>query len=389
MDRHEGVPRPVRQLTQLAFLARLVALVLALVAALGRELTPSVLLGIVIIGGSSFLGLMQTRYLDLVRRHPWIALADALLVASVFVLTGADSPLVLAALTTALLIGLWIERAAGLIAVVALVLLYLVGLSRVVTDESTLFLAVFVVPFIYLVLWLLGVTVRRATDDERRSRVVVSDAVATAAASQERTRVAQELHDSLAKTLQGLTLTAGALPTLIERDPAAAQEATRSIQQMGVTAVAQVREVMTDLRSRTSATPLHQSLNQLAVSWAQDTGRDLRTRIDPVDTDDEAVRYELISIVGEGLDNVRRHAGPCRVDLTLRTEGDQIVVLLVDTGKGAPPDALAAAAAAGHHGVPGMHERMARIGGHLSFRSEPGQGTSVECRVHREGLIER
>jgi len=195
LDRHAGVPIVVRQLTQVAFLVRLVALVLAMVANLGRSMAPDDLLGYLVIGATSFVGLMNTRWLETVRRHPMIALVDALLVASAVAFDGVDSPLLLAALTTALLIGLWVDPRAGVIVVLPLVLLYLLGASQHPIEVSQIFILVVVLPFVFVTLWLLGATVSRAVHREARAQLVVRDAVATAAASEERSRVARELHD--------------------------------------------------------------------------------------------------------------------------------------------------------------------------------------------------
>lgn len=390
MDRHQGVPLTLRQLTQMAFLVRLVALVLALAAGLGQALTGSVLLAVVIIGGTSFLGLMNTGRLEtLVRRRPWVALADGLIVASAVAVTGVDSPIVLAALTTALLLGLWLEPGVGLVAVLALVALYLVGSTHLMLDGATIFIAIVVIPFVYVTLWLLGVTVRRASDAELRSQTVLRDAIATAAASEERAKVARELHDELAKTLQGLTLTAAALPPMIERQPAQATRLAEDLQSMGALAVGQVRGMMSGLRVRTSSLPLAELIDQIVSTWVAQTGRDVDRRIERLDTTDEAIRYELGEILQESLSNIARHAGPCRVEVSLTAEGEYILLRVRDHGKGVDDERATAAAAAGHHGVTGMRERMARLGGRFVWHSAPGAGTAIECRVHKEGLVER
>ncbi|MBL8931183.1 MAG: hypothetical protein JNL54_13760 [Kineosporiaceae bacterium] len=389
LDRHAGVPIVVRQLTQVAFLVRLVALVLAMVANLGRSMAPDDLLGYLVIGATSFVGLMNTRWLETVRRHPMIALVDALLVASAVAFDGVDSPLLLAALTTALLIGLWVDPRAGVIVVLPLVLLYLLGASQHPIEVSQIFILVVVLPFVFVTLWLLGATVSRAVHREARAQLVVRDAVATAAASEERSRVARELHDSLAKTLQGITLSAVALPHLLERDGQGAAQVAEQLRDMGSTAVAQVRGLMNDLRTPATTASLHESLEQLAASWTASTGRVVDLDLAPVGTRNEAVKYELLTVAGECLDNIARHAGPCRTTMSLSAEGEELVLEVCDDGKGADPDRVSAAARAGHHGLAGLHERMARIGGRATWHSAPGAGTRVAFRVHREGLVER
>lgn len=389
MDRHAGVSWTMRQTTQIAFLVRLVALLLGLVAAMGRQLTVSVLLGIVVIGGSSLVGLTNTHFLDLVRRHPFIALLDGLVIAVVVVSDGAGSPLVLAALTTALLIGLWLEIGPGVIVVTALVVLYVLGAARTDSGEASTFLMIVTIPFVYVTLWLLGVTVRRSTDAQLRSHEMLSDAVASAAAAQERTQVARELHDSLAKTLQGMSLMTSALPQLVRTSPERAESAALELRDMSATAVSTVRGVMNGLRVPTSRLSLHESLTELILAWRQGAGHEVVLDIEPVDTGDESVRYELLMIARECLDNVRAHAGPCTVTVRLAASNDDLVLTIGDDGKGAPAEAVAAARRAGHVGVLGMRERIARVGGILHWSTTPGHGTHLECRVQREGLVER
>ena len=324
---------------------------------------------------------MNTSVLDLARRHPLIAMADAVLLAAIVAVNGIDSPLLLAALTTALLLGLWLEPMSGALVMVCLVSCY-VGAALLGTDGTApVFTAWVTIPFVYVTLWLLGLTMRRSLESEARAQVTLRDAVTTAAATEERTKVARELHDNLAKSLQGIAMTATALPLQLERHPERAAESAVSIREMAATAVHQVRGVMGDLRAKTSHGTLSEATTQLALGWAARSGRSPQLVIDDVDTGEEAMRYELLSVLGESLDNVHRHAGPCDVKVELHEDQGFLSLSVRDTGCGFDAGTLRAAQAAGHHGVDGMQERMARVGGWCSVTGEPGRGTLVECRV--------
>lgn len=386
--RHQGVPEPVRQLTQVGFLVRLLAVLIVLMSSLGATLDVADILAVIVLAGVSFAGLMQTRWLDVVRKHPMIALLDALVVAAVVALDGPDSPLILAVLTTALLVGLWVEPRAGIIVVTSLVLIYILSLTLGPIDAGEVFFKAVVIPFVYVTLWLLGVVVVRSTRRQQATEALVRDAVATAAATEERTKLARELHDSLAKTLQGMTLSATAIPTLIHRDPDTAQETAQELQRMGALAVSQVREVMTGLRTKTSELTLATAMLNLVSLWEDEHGRRAVVTIDEVDTTDETVRYELLAVLEESLSNVVRHAGPCTVEVTLTEDGPELVLVVSDDGRGVAGERLAEAAQNGHHGVVGLHERMARIGGRCLWSSHPGAGTRIEFRVDRNGVVE-
>lgn len=389
MDRHAGVSMPLRQLTQVTLLVRLVGLAAGLLALSGSSISLATMAGFLVVGFTSLFGLMNTSVLDLVRRHPIIAMADAVLLAAIVAVNGIDSPLLLAALTTALLLGLWLEPISGALVMVCLVSCY-VGAALLGADGTApVFTAWVTIPFIYVTLWLLGLTMRRSLESEARAQVTLRDAVTTAAATEERTKVARELHDNLAKSLQGIAMTATALPLQLERHPERAAESALSIREMAATAVHQVRGVMGDLRAKTSQGTLSEATTQLALGWAARTGRSPQLVIDDVDTSEEATRYELLSVLGESLDNAHRHAGPCDVTVELREDHGFLVLTVRDTGSGFDADTLRAAQAAGHHGVDGMQERMARVGGWCSVSGEPGRGTLVECRVPVLHRVER
>lgn len=383
------VPETVRRLTQVSFIIRLAAVLIAMLASVGSTWQLIDMVAIVVLTGLSFVGLMNTRLLPVVRRHPMIALLDALLVSAAVAMSGPSSPLIIAVLSTALLVGLWADGWGGSIVIAALGALYLVSLTQAPLDAESAFMAAVVLPFVFVSFWVLGIVVARSAQHQQVTDAMVRDAVAMASASAERTKVARELHDSLAKTLQGLTLTATAIPALMEQDPDLAKSSADELRGLGVLAVSQVRDIMTGLREGPAELPLSVGVVQLATMWQERHDRRAELAIEELDTTDEAVRYELLAICEEALDNVARHAGPCRVVVSLALDGADLVLSVRDFGKGADVRTLAAASNAGHHGVTGMHERMARIGGTCQLISIPGEGTTVECRVNRGGLVER
>ena len=114
----------MRQLTQVTLLVRLVGLAAGLLALTGTRVSLATMVGFLVVGATSLFGLMNTSVLDLARRHPLIAMADAVLLAAIVAVNGIDSPLLLAALTTALLLGLWLEPISGALVMVCLVSCY-------------------------------------------------------------------------------------------------------------------------------------------------------------------------------------------------------------------------------------------------------------------------
>ncbi|PWJ26413.1 signal transduction histidine kinase [Branchiibius hedensis] len=384
------INRVALKVTQSAFVIRLIAIVAALMASFGHPLDVSALACCVIAGLTSYLGLTRPDLLVAVTRHPSIALVDVLLIASATALGGPISPFVLAVLTTAVLLGLWVDLVSGLIVIATLTSIYAIGIyGRGLTGNDHA-MTIVVVPFVYLMLWYLAFTLKRALDQQDRNERTLRDAIATAAASEERASVARQLHDSVAKTVQGIVMSASALPVYLERDPGRAVDIASDVQDMAGTAVHEIRQIMGNLRSRTSEQPLGEAALDVITTWQLRTGRTAHIEIAPeVDAHDEAIRYELLVILQEALDNVHKHAGStAEASVKLAIEGQDCLLVVADNGRGADPVQVDRAASAGHVGIKGLHERMARIGGRVLWDSAPGEGTTLTCTVHSRGLLE-
>jgi signal transduction histidine kinase len=377
---------------KVSFLVRLAALLAAMLASVGRPLTLFFVLGVTVLALTSYQGLTRPSLAGLVMAHPMLAMLDVMVLFAVLLLTGTGGPLVLATLTTALLIGLWLDqRSAALVAFVLVTGYLLVWYFR---DQQTFapdtFFGAMIVPFAYVCLTAVGMTARKAVDEQQRSLSALEDAVRSASAAGERARFAREIHDSLAKSLQGVSLGASALPRWIERDPEVAKVKAAEVSQAAAAAVDDARVLMTNLRStRTFREPLPQMLRQVVNAWEARGDHRAEVSVNDVDVTSDSDRYELLAAVGEALENITRHAGPCRTQVSLTAEEGQAVLTIRDEGRGTSQDRILLAEAQGHFGVRGMRERLESVGGRVSWNSVPGVGTNVTFRVHQGGLVER
>lgn len=384
--RHRGVPVTLRDLTQITLILRVAALAAGVLALAETRLSWPVVVSLIVIGVTSYVGLMNTSRLALVRDHPSIALVDTLILAAVVAANGIDSPMILAALTTSFLLGLWLHRAAGLIVLVSLIGLYILA---VVQSEHHTFGDRVTIPFVYLSLWILGLTVRTSLERANRVQQMLGQATRSAAIAEERSALARHLHDSLAKSLQGMALMASVLPRQITERPEVATETARELRSMASDAVSHVRGVMTQYRSPEPSLRLDECLTQTAMTWEQRTGRAAHLHPRDMPDVDDATRYELVAVLEEALDNIQRHAGPCRVDIAFGSESGQIELVIADNGRGFSLTDSQLAADAGHHGLAGMRERLARVGGWCDISSQPGKGTTISCSVPILDRIER
>jgi signal transduction histidine kinase len=95
-----------------------------------------------------------------------------------------------------------------------------------------------------------------------------------------------------------------------------------------------------------------------------------------------AVQQELYQVAQEALNNSLKHAGADHLQVCLQVKADVVRLEVVDDGIGFDPTT---AEATGGLGLPGMRERVQRIGGQLRIESAPGQGTTVSVEVPRGG----
>lgn len=200
-------------------------------------------------------------------------------------------------------------------------------------------------------------------------------------ASDERLRIAQELHDVIGHHLSLINVRAGVALHLFDRQPGQAREALEAIKMASAEALREVRGLLATLTPRPAPrtpTPHLAALDDL-VGEAEAAGTPVhiaRTGAPrPLPGEVERAAYR---IVREALTNVRRHAGPgALVTVTLDYAVDGLTVRVADTGSGpSTPDDDEATGS----GIAGMRERAAALGGWLHAGPGPdGIGFVVEA----------
>lgn len=376
------------QVAQVALLVRLFLLfVLTLVWALQQ---PAIVTALVVLAAlPGYVALRSRRARAFVTDHPLVVLIDAIALTVVVGIVGMDTPFVLALCTSTLLVGLWLTWQAGIVVVLTMCASHLLLLAREPLSVDAITAYVFVVPPLYVTLWLLGLAVQRSARATMSSQAVLRDATAVAATSHERLRIARDMHDSVAKSLQAMALTASSLPILVERRPQLAAQRAREIEEDCTLAIGQVRSLMGELRNPAPVEDLASAVTQVIGEWRSTTGRSCSAHVGPVGDIEPLARYELLMALREALENVHRHAGRCATTVTLESDGAEVVLRVKDDGIGSSEGDVASAPGRGHFGVVGMGERMAQVGGRLEFVSVPRSGTEVTFSVPRRVLIER
>lgn len=366
---------PVSALTvrvaQVALLVRLFLLLVLEVIWVAQDRSVAAVV-VMLVAASSYVALRSARVRAFVSRHPLVVLLDVVALMLVVAVVGVDSPFVLALGTSALVIGLWLPVVPGLMVLSLVLAIHLTLLTTRPLDDSTVTAFVLLVPAVLITLWLLGLAVQRSGRAEALAQASLRDAMAVAATSQERNRIAREMHDTIAKSLQAMVFTASSIPLHLEKRPGVALERARELESDCVDVIDQVRTLMGELRTPVATLPFSDSVAQLVEEWRSTSGRRVTARLGAVEVTDTLVRYELLMGAREALENVRRHAGRCTTRVSLDSQGERVVLTIADDGAGSRLGHVGESPARGHFGVLGMHERMEHVGGRCEWRSEPG-----------------
>lgn len=313
-------------------------------------------------------------------RHPVMLGPDLLLSIAILATVSVDTPFIFFVLATAMLAGALHEGWGAATTSVALLLAY--GTGLVLAGSSTTFTELLGMPLLIPAAAGGGVALRRLLVHQAASARRLADAAMTSAAATERTRLAREMHDSLAKTLHGIALTARTMPRLVEQRPAAAVEMAETVATTAERAAAEARALLVDLRADDLEQGLGPSLADLTARWSERTGIAVHADLAPAEHVSPSSRYELFCIVREALRNVAAHAEAGRVTVTLLADDTTVTATVTDDGRGftvgSDPTAVAAD---GHFGIVGMIERAGNVGGDLTVTSTPGRGTTVVAVV--------
>jgi signal transduction histidine kinase/ligand-binding sensor domain-containing protein len=196
----------------------------------------------------------------------------------------------------------------------------------------------------------------------------------------ERTRIAQELHDTL---LQGFVSASMQLHVATDRLPpdSAARPAITKVMDLMGRVIDEGRNAVRGLRSPALEDDLHHAFAGIADEVGGDRPVDYRVVIDGHDRHLKPfIRDEIYRIGREAVVNALRHSHAARVELALDYSPKGLRVLVRDDGRGINTEILQSGKD-GHWGLTGMRERAERIGGTLRVWSSDGEGTEVELLV--------
>jgi len=203
------------------------------------------------------------------------------------------------------------------------------------------------------------------------------------AALTERTRIAQELHDTLLQGFTGITIQLRAIQRVLSRRPEEGVAALEAALTAADTTLRDARHTIWDMRAvELDSHDLPEALEGAVRSVLTGapvalhfTVRGDRRPLAP------HIETAVLRIGREAVANVLKHADARNVEVSLDYDARLLRLQIRDDGRGIRSGAAEVAAANGHMGIAGMKARAQRAAGTLEIASEPGWGTTVQVSL--------
>jgi signal transduction histidine kinase len=199
------------------------------------------------------------------------------------------------------------------------------------------------------------------------------------ATREEQERIARELHDVIAHSVSVMVVQAAAARDVFERQPERALEALSSIEESGRSALTELRRLLGIVRTQDPESrepqPGLAGLESL-VEQVRATGLEVELELEASLGELPAgVGLSAYRIVQEALTNTLKHSRASRARVQIARRGQELTIEVSDNGSGAGDTA------GDGHGLIGMRERVALLGGELEAGAQAGGGFAVKVRL--------
>ena len=229
------------------------------------------------------------------------------------------------------------------------------------------------------VLW--NVLLRRLAD--KRGRELMQTRLAQEESKlkvQERTRIAVELHDTIAQNLTGVSLEIDSAGQLAAKDTAGMMKhldmAARTLQSCRN----ELRNCLWDLRSRAlEEADLNEAIRRTIAPLVSDVDLSIRFNVPRKSLADDTA-HVLMRILRELVLNAVRHGGASTVKIAGSLEDGTLRFSVRDNGCGFDP-ATRPGVMQGHFGLQGIRERVNQFNGEMEIESSPGNGTKISISM--------
>lgn len=230
---------------------------------------------------------------------------------------------------------------------------------------------------------------RLAAEELRRTRAELARSQHDAGTLAERSRLAREIHDTLAQGFSSIILMGRSAEQALEAgDTGTARNRLRTVQETAAANLAEARNFVRGLQPpELEQNPLVDSLRRLCEQTETEAaarGKALRCRLEIDGTPAELLhpyRTTLLRAAQASLANVWAHADARTAVVTLSFLGTEVAMDIFDDGDGFDPSAVPDRADGSGYGLKSLRDRVAALAGTIDLESAPGDGTVVAIRL--------
>lgn len=201
------------------------------------------------------------------------------------------------------------------------------------------------------------------------------------AATQERQRLAHDLHDSVSQMLFTSSMIAEALPRLSKLNPKKFEYYLEQLHRLNKGAHAEMRNLILELnQEHLQRMSLRDLIKQLIQAASGRTPLTFDFQIDDIVDLPQDVLLVFYRVTQEALNNISKHAKASHVQISLKSKHDQLELMICDNGTGFDQTQVRTSSL----GLKFMTERAGMIGAKVEIASAPGRGTTIYLRWSRE-----
>lgn len=208
----------------------------------------------------------------------------------------------------------------------------------------------------------------KAVDQEKQIQEIVS---------QERNRLARELHDSVSQQLFAASMLMSAIIESQSNIETTDTKQLKLVEAMIHQSQLEMRALLLHLRPvALHNKTLQEGIQELLVELTQKVQMEITWKLEPIALD-KGIEDHLFRIVQESVSNTLRHAKASSLEVLLLNRDDLLILRVSDNGVGFPVDE----SKTGSYGLQNMYERAVEIGGTMKIVSVPNQGTQLEVKI--------
>lgn len=193
--------------------------------------------------------------------------------------------------------------------------------------------------------------------------------------SKERTRIAQELHDSIGHSLIALSMNLEYAGNVVDLKPEKAKEVIKKSYTISKNCIVNLREVVNVLKEDFSIKNLHNAINELFGNFHKNERYKFNLKIDDtIENEPPSIKSCIYKTVMEGITNGIKHGNAEVFDIEIIKAYDNILFKISNNGSGCSDIKKS-------NGTKGIEKRITELGGTVEFYSKSGIGFTIDAKI--------